>query len=246
MGRGTGYSHANAPDAEARRRSEAPTLLGPPTVAWPWPPAPGHVPVLPPPPADSFPTYPASWYLFCRSRDLRGKPLSRNLPGRRLVAFRTGSGRLAVLDARCAHLGADLGRGRVVGEVIRCPFHQWEYGVDGCCARIPAQADIPAFARQAAFPVSERHGHVYVFNGRKVLFPLPFFEDCRPEELAAGRVMRFLGDCPWYMFSANAFDAQHWTAMHNRKVLGAPVIDAPHPYAHRIRFRALVTGDSIC
>src|SRR5439155_18370363 len=73
----------------------------------------------PAPPAEArFPAYPATWYLFGHRDELRRGPVSKDLLGRRLVAFRTGAGRAAVLDARCAHLGADLGRGRVVGDGI--------------------------------------------------------------------------------------------------------------------------------
>src|SRR5690349_4490456 len=89
------------------------------------------------PPADRFPVYPTSWYLFGPSVELRGRPVSKTLLGRRLVAYRTAGGRVVVMDGRCSHLGADLGRGEVVGDRVRCPFHHWEFGPDGCCAHIP-------------------------------------------------------------------------------------------------------------
>src|SRR5437016_3033612 len=98
--------------------------------------------------AEQFAAYPASWYPFCAERSLRRGPLTRALLGREMVGFCTASGTITVLDARCAHMSADLGRGRVVGEALQCPFHHWEYATDGRCQRIPAQADIPAFARQ--------------------------------------------------------------------------------------------------
>src|SRR5262245_17013608 len=82
------------------------------------------------PPAESFPTYPPSWYLFGEAHGLRRRPLSKDLLGRRLTAFRTTSGQLAVLDARCSHMRADLGNGRVVGDTIQCPYHNWRYGAD--------------------------------------------------------------------------------------------------------------------
>src|SRR5690348_13564772 len=99
------------------------------------------------PAASRFAAHPATWYLFGAARDLRHGPVSRDLFGRRLVAFRTASGRLAVMEARCAHLGADLARGCVAGEVIRCPFHHWEYDIAGRCTRIPGVDDIPMTAR---------------------------------------------------------------------------------------------------
>jgi nitrite reductase/ring-hydroxylating ferredoxin subunit len=165
--------------------------------------------------------------------------------GRRLVAFRTESGRLAVLHASCSHLGADLGRGSVVGETIRCPFHHWQYGTDGRCTRIPAQVTIPSFARQMTYPVVERHGYVFLFNAPEPLFPLPFFFDARPEDFVAVRPFRFVADCPWYMLAANGFDAEHFEAVHDRRLIGPPVVDCPAPFARRMRYHCLVTGQSI-
>src|SRR6185369_8686627 len=89
------------------------------------------------PPASSFPAYPASWYVFCPEAALRRGPLSKRILGRDLVAFRTASGRVAVLNARCSHLDANLGCGRVTGESLQCPFHHWKYGADGRCTHVP-------------------------------------------------------------------------------------------------------------
>src|SRR6516164_8424507 len=166
------------------------------------------------PPADRLPAYPASWYLFGRTRDLRDGLRSRDLLGRRLVAVRTRSGRLAVLDARCAHLGADLGRGRVVDETIACAFHGWRYGTDGRCTHIAATADIPAYARQRSYPTMVRHGFVYFFNGPEPLFALPFFPDAEPSDFVASAPFEAELYCPWWMVGANVFDIQHFRSAH--------------------------------
>jgi phenylpropionate dioxygenase-like ring-hydroxylating dioxygenase large terminal subunit len=194
------------------------------------------------PPATRFPAYPASWYLFGRAGDLKDTPVPKRMLGRDLVAYRAASGRVAVLDARCSHLGANLAYGRVVGEQIECPFHGWRYGRDGRCARIPDCASIPPFARQTSFPVVERHGYVFIFNGAVALFPLPFFADSDPADFAAGSVFRFTGDCPWYMTTAHGFDLQHFATVHDRRLLAPPDIDCPAPFARRNRYRAEVVG----
>src|ERR1700722_16684401 len=123
------------------------------------------------PGAECFPAYPASWYLFGETHELRRGPISREILGRRLVAYRTQSGRLSVMDGRCAHLGTDLGAGRVVDESLECPFHNWRYGSDGRCVHIPASKDIPDFARLQTYPAVERHGFIFFFNGTEPLFP---------------------------------------------------------------------------
>jgi nitrite reductase/ring-hydroxylating ferredoxin subunit len=165
--------------------------------------------------------------------------------GRSIVAFRTQSGKIAVMDGRCGHLGADLGQGEVVGEAIRCPFHHWEYGTDGRCRHIPAQTDIPAFARQTCYPAVERHGSLFFFNRPEPLFGLPFFPGCRPEDFSAARPFATVLDCPWYMVGANAFDRQHFRAAHDRRLIGEPIIECPAPFARRATGTFRVASDSL-
>jgi nitrite reductase/ring-hydroxylating ferredoxin subunit len=82
-----------------------------------------------------------------------------------LVLFRTRSGRAAVLDAYCAHLGAHLGEGgRVMGETVRCPFHGWQYDADGTCTRIPYCERIPPNARVRSWEVVERNHMIMVWH----------------------------------------------------------------------------------
>ena len=198
-----------------------------------------------PPTAEAFPAHPASWYLFCESKQLEEKPFSQRILGRQLVAYRKTSGQVAVMDAHCAHLGADLGCGTVVGETLQCPFHHWRYGADGVCTSIPHARQIPAFARLQTYPVAERHGSVFFFNGPEPLFPLPFILGADPEDYVAGKTFSYVADCPWYMNSAHAFDTQHFAAVHDRRLLAAPSMDCPAPYARRNSYHAEVVGPSV-
>ncbi len=161
------------------------------------------------------------------------------------MAYRTASGRAVVMDARCSHLAADLGRGTVRGENIQCPFHGWEYDPSGTCARIPGEETLPPFARQTAYPVVERHGTIFFFNGVEALFPLPFFLGADPDAFVAGRPFQILADCSWSMIAANGFDASHFRVVHDRTLLSAPVVDTPAPYSRRMSYHAEVTGDSV-
>ena len=194
-----------------------------------------------PPPVNRFPAHPASWYLFCHASEL-SKPLSKRILGRQLVAFRTRSGNVCVMAAHCSHMGADLGCGTVIGESIQCPFHNWKYGTDGVCNHIPGTNSIPAFARQTNYPVEERHGYVFFFNGPKALFPLPFFFDADPNDFSAGRIFSYVSDCNWFTNAAHGYDTQHFDAVHDRKLIAPPQIDCPRPFARRNRYRAEVLG----
>ena len=196
------------------------------------------------PPASEFPVYPAAWYFFCHLDDIRNRPLTRAILGRSLVAFRTASGNVAVLDARCSHLGADLGRGEVVGETIQCPFHNWRFGCDGHCEKIPGLSEIPRFAKQQRYPVAIQNGFVFFFNGGDPLFPLPFFEGERPEDFAAARSFSYTANAEWFMVAAQGFDAQHFQTVHDRRLLRPPEVDCPTPFVRRNRWQAEIIGES--
>ena len=197
------------------------------------------------PAASRFTAYPATWYVFCAAGDLARGPVSKDMLGGRLVAFRAANGRVAVLDARCSHLGADLGRGEVVGDSVQCPYHHWRYGADGFCTHIPTTTDIPEFACQGAYPAQEQLGYVFFFNGLAPLFPLPFFDDRRVEDFVAGNLFRFEADCPWYLVAANGFDTAHYHTVHDRALIGGTKVDNPSPFARRIGYQADITGDAL-
>lgn len=199
--------------------------------------------VLRAPPATAFAKCPASWYLFSNGQELSTKPIGRTLFGRNLVAFRLANGKPSVMDSRCSHLGADLSNGHVAGDRIRCPFHGWAYGVDGRCVAAPNSAHIPAFAKQAVFPVEERHGLVFVFNGPEALFPLPRFADEQGGQWSAATPTKFVAECSWYMVAAHGYDLQHFETVHGRQLVGPLAVDCPAAFARRSRYTAEIVGN---
>lgn len=93
-----------------------------------------------------------------------------------LVAWRTASGKVFVMDAYCEHLGAHLGYGGSVTEreTIACPFHGWEWRGDGTNVVIPYQ-DRPNRARRIrSWAVREVNECVFIWHD--ALDRDPFFE----------------------------------------------------------------------
>ncbi|MDA8016740.1 MAG: Rieske (2Fe-2S) protein [Thermoanaerobaculia bacterium] len=204
--------------------------------------------VLSAPDASSFASYPASWYFFGPSSSVQkpgGSPVSRQLAGERVVVYRGADGVLRALDAHCCHMGADLAGGEVEGNCICCPFHGWQYDGDGRCVMVPSGAP-PPFARQGVHPVVERDGCIFVFRGSSLqAFPLPTFSALPREGLVPGRPFRFDGPWPWYVTFANGFDIQHMTCVHDRKLLGEPIVEELGFHGRRLRYRTEVCGRSL-
>jgi aminopyrrolnitrin oxygenase len=167
-------------------------------------------------PVAALPAIPSGWIFFCMERELARGPVACDFLGRKLVAFRARSGGIGVLDARCQHLGADLAQGRVVEECLECPFHHWQYATDGQCKKIPQSTTIPEFARQKSYPVEVRHGLVFLWNGARPLYPLPFYAGEKAEEFVCSSPRPIELNCPWYLVGANSFDSQHLYSVHER------------------------------
>jgi nitrite reductase/ring-hydroxylating ferredoxin subunit len=45
------------------------------------------------------------------------------------IALFNVEGAVYALDNTCLHRGGPLGEGELMGEVVTCPWHQWEYNV---------------------------------------------------------------------------------------------------------------------
>ncbi|OBK30702.1 2Fe-2S ferredoxin [Mycobacterium asiaticum] len=94
-----------------------------------------------------------------------------------MVAWRADSGQLSVMNAYCEHLGAHLGYGgTVVGEVLQCPFHGWQWSHEGRNVCIPYQDRPNRGRRIRTYPVVERNESVYIWHdidGRAPFFDAP-------------------------------------------------------------------------
>lgn len=108
---------------------------------------------------------PTGWFQIGWSADIppgAAKPLKYF--GEDLVAFRGASGELSVLQAHCVHMGAHLGYGgRVVGDRIQCPYHGWEWSLDGANVLVP-QLDHPMRKRMRRWHVIERHEIIFLWH----------------------------------------------------------------------------------
>jgi nitrite reductase/ring-hydroxylating ferredoxin subunit len=126
-----------------------------------------------------YPGYPNGWFAVAFSTELKpGQLLNRRIMGQEIVVFRTASGKPAVLDAHCPHLGAHFGHGhgRVEGEGLRCPFHDFTFGVDGVCTATLYGSKPPPKAVVRAWPLHEVNGFIFVYydsQGRPPAWQIP-------------------------------------------------------------------------
>ena len=168
------------------------------------------------------------WYPVCTTDELTGEaPLRVDLLGLRFVAFRDEAGAAHVLSDTCAHRGGSLGRGKVQGDCVECPYHGWRFDGEGRCVLIPSMADQtpPPRAKVDSYPVQERYGVVFAFLGdlpegeRPPLCPVPEYgqEGWRASEIVVLNV-----DCYYERSMENGLDAAHNQFVHPAQ--GAPAV----------------------
>ena len=129
-----------------------------------------------------LPPYPRGWFAVATSDELAPGDVARHLYfGQELVLFRTESGTPALFDAHCPHLGAHLGHGgKVRGETLVCPFHHFQFGIDGSCTAMPYGKRIPPGAKAQRWHLRERHGVILAWHCPKRSEPdweMPDFDD---------------------------------------------------------------------
>jgi phenylpropionate dioxygenase-like ring-hydroxylating dioxygenase large terminal subunit len=177
-----------------------------------------------------LPEWPQGWYVVCRSRDLKPLQVMRlTLAHQQIVVFRTASGAVGALDARCPHMGAHLAHGRVRGEHLECGLHCWRMAVDG---------SVLSQSRTArAWRVSEQAGLLLLEFGGERVMPKPGAPDflwtsVRPIEVAAH----------WHALTTNAFDMPHLVTVHKRELAEPPRVTFEPGRHFEMHYVTRVTG----
>jgi len=102
------------------------------------------------------------WYPVALAADIGQSPVGVRLLDQDIVLYRTDKGVTAAADI-CAHRGAPLSLGKLVGNRIRCAYHGYCYDAEGRCTDVPAHpnAPIPAKLHLRLFRSAERYGLIW-------------------------------------------------------------------------------------
>ncbi len=169
------------------------------------------------------------WIPIAQSDEVKtdGDPLRVVSLGEPLIAFRDSSGRLGVLDHRCAHRCASLFFGRNEQNGIRCIYHGWKFDVDGNCLdmpNVPPHQDSKHKVKAKSYKATERYGVIWIYMGeRAVPPPFPDFElnDLGNDEI---KVQLIQQEYNWLQGLENDIDTSHFGFLHLGGVNAAELV----------------------
>ncbi|NQU69742.1 MAG: aromatic ring-hydroxylating dioxygenase subunit alpha [Rhodospirillales bacterium] len=109
------------------------------------------------------------WYCAAFGHELQHEPLGRIFLNEAVVMYRKADGTPVAFEDRCCHRRAPLSKGTVEGDNLRCGYHGFLYDTTGAVVSVPGQDVAPPDARVRSFPVTEKHGWIWVWMGDPAL-----------------------------------------------------------------------------
>jgi phenylpropionate dioxygenase-like ring-hydroxylating dioxygenase large terminal subunit len=172
-----------------------------------------------------------AWHLAAACEDLRfpGDFVTLNVGLDPVVVIRGADGNVRAFHNFCRHRGHKLleGTGNARTGIV-CPYHFWNFGIDGELRRVPqesefASVDLEQFGLLPA-AVGEWGGMVFVNGDAGADFAawLRDFPDhigsYRPDRLGEVGRVQFDAQCNWKLFVENHIDVYHLWYLHAKSL----------------------------
>ena len=157
-----------------------------------------------------------AWYVAAWDHEITRTLKRRVILDEPVLLFRKDDGTAIALEDRCCHRQAPLSMGRLIGNVVKCPYHGLEFDTSGKCVKVPSQENIPGNARIKSFPMVERNHWLWIWMGDPAKANPDLIED-----------FHFLDDPAW-RFGGNYLHVES-----NYLLLVENLLDTTHlPFLH--------------
>jgi phenylpropionate dioxygenase-like ring-hydroxylating dioxygenase large terminal subunit len=106
-----------------------------------------------------------AWYVAAWDHEV-GRHLTRRiLLDEPVLLYRRDDGKAVALEDRCCHRQAPLSMGKLIGNIVKCPYHGLEFDPSGKCVKVPSQDVVPSSAKVRAYPLVERNHWLWIWMG---------------------------------------------------------------------------------
>lgn len=110
------------------------------------------------------------WYMALPSNKLRkGQMQPVEIFGEPVLFFRKSDGEVQAIRDICPHRGIPFRHGRLVKDLVECPYHGWKFDGGGVCREIPSLTSGQKLdctkIKVKSYKVQERYSAIWVFIG---------------------------------------------------------------------------------
>lgn len=157
-----------------------------------------------------------AWYVAAWDHEVGRSMLRRIILDEPVVLFRTTEGKAVALEDRCCHRQAPLSMGKLVGNIVVCPYHGLQYDPSGACVKIPSQDRIPPSAKVKSYPLVEKNHWLWVWLGDPAKADPKLIEDFHwlddPKWRFGGNYLHV--DANYLLLVENLLDTTHLPFLH--------------------------------
>ena len=176
------------------------------------------------------------WYVIAFSREVGRSLMRRDCLGDPILLYRTEAGEPVALLDRCPHRGMPFSMGRLVGDVVQCGYHGFQYDSSGVCIKVPSQEAVPAAMCVHRYPLVEKWQWLWIWMGDAALADPALIPDHRElglEDPALSSEPYFMLpiEANYLLALENLVDATHITFLHEGNFDTGNVAMVPGPLA---------------
>ena len=157
-----------------------------------------------------------AWYVGAWDHEVTREMKRRIILDEPVLFFRRDDGTPVALEDRCCHRQAPLSMGKLVGNIVQCPYHGLQFDSTGKCVKIPSQDMVPKSARVKAYPVVERNQWIWIWMGDPARADPSLIEDFHwmddPKWGAAGSYLHV--EANYLLLVENLLDTTHLSFLH--------------------------------
>lgn len=109
-----------------------------------------------------------AWYVAAWDDEVTRNLFARTILDEPVLLFRKEDGAAVAISGRCPHRFAPLHLGKLIGDVVECPYHGLQFDCAGACVHNPhGSGAVPKTATLKTYPIREAHGVVWIWMGER-------------------------------------------------------------------------------
>ncbi len=160
-----------------------------------------------------------AWYAAAWADELSAWLFCRTILGEPILLYRKQDRTPVALSDTCPHRFAPLHKGKLLGDVVQCPYHGLTFDESGTCVRNPhGEGKIPRAARLRVYPLAEKDTVIWIWMGdpsradASTIPAFPLLNDRLHFAHTAGQVMTM--PLRWDLVLDNLLDLSHAGFLH--------------------------------